>query len=64
MYAGMSKNLHRRIHGHQVKSLLENKYGYIMLYFKRCDMKSLRSAEKELIKKFNPPYNLQHRTKG
>lgn len=63
LYIGMSKNILKRVNNHPVRRQIERKYGYVYVYFK-SRIKNLRKTERLLIRKFNPPYNLQHRIIG
>lgn len=67
VYVGMSRNIFNRFKQHEVKKACELHYGrrvHIKVYFKRCSANALRRKERNLIKKFNPPFNLQHRVRG
>lgn len=66
LYAGMSRNVKRRVLTHDIKNILYEKYGIsdVQLFFKPTEIELLRAAERELITKFNPPYNIQGRRRG
>lgn len=66
LYVGMSRNVAKRLKGHEVKRLCERDFrgDFIKVYFKRCPEPFLRLREQKLIERFNPPYNLQHRRRG
>lgn len=62
-YAGMSRNLSKRLENHPVKRLCEARFDYVKVYFKE-ERSGLRTKEKALIREFNPLYNLQHKMVG
>lgn len=62
LYIGMSKNIRRRLRTHAIFAEL-NKVIDVFVYFKPLN-ENLRTTERGLIKKFNPPYNIQHRQRG
>ena len=64
LYVGMSKNLKNRLNSHQLRKRLENEFDFIHIFFIRKNAQILRKEEKNIIKKYNPPYNLQHRCRG
>lgn len=62
-YVGMSANLSKRLENHPIKRLCENRFPYIKTYFQEV-LSGRRQQEKNLIKKFDPPFNLIHREIG
>jgi excinuclease UvrABC nuclease subunit len=59
VYVGSSKSIETRYRGHAVKAALYQEYWYVRFYFKECD--NYKQVEKELILKFQPRFNIQHR---
>lgn len=59
LYVGSSKNLKARHRSHEVLRMLKMHYDYIRTYFKYCD--DFLEAEKYLIGKLQPKYNVQWR---
>jgi excinuclease UvrABC nuclease subunit len=67
VYIGQSRNIAKRLTGHNIKKLCQEYYGpkaFIKVYFKHYANGLLRRRERRLIQRFNPPFNLQHRTRG
>jgi hypothetical protein len=67
LYVGMSTNIAKRLDGHEIKAMCDKEDGkndYVQVYFKTCPPEALRARERRLIKRFNPPFNLQHRVRG
>jgi len=62
LYVGMSSNLSQRFKNHAIYKYLCEIYD-VFIYFKPLK-DQLRDKEKELIWRFNPPFNLQHRRRG
>lgn len=60
----MSENLAQRFLNHHVKNHLDQKGEYAQIWFKRCPRALLRTRERKLIKKYDPPYNVIHRRWG
>lgn len=63
LYIGMSNNLAFRTSKHEVLSLINAKYGDVFVYFQEHPT-NLRQIERDLIRRYNPRYNLQHRIRG
>jgi hypothetical protein len=73
VYAGKSLNLAKRFDNHDVFPIisaqlpdfcLETGIHYMLQrWFRPLDKQIIDKAEIELIKKYNPPFNLQHRVK-
>lgn len=59
LYVGSSKNLQKRYNTHEVIRKLKKVYGYVQFYFKY--KKNYIGAEKGLIKKIQPKYNIRWR---
>jgi hypothetical protein len=71
LYVGMSRNLAKRQIGHEVYreiiTGLQAKHGnffYCGRWFKEVRTEELRAAERTLILKYNPPYNIIGRKRG
>ena len=64
LYVGMSTNLAQRMAAHDLKRSFDRQRDYVQVWFKRCPKDQLRTRERRLIQKLNPPYNLQHRVRG
>lgn len=62
LYVGMSKNIRNRVSGHEV--LREVRDLYVQKWHKSVPANELRKIEKQLIQKFNPPFNIIHRKRG
>lgn len=65
MYAGMSLRLARRLAGHPVMREIRSR-GHAQIWFKPIDaaLPELRQAEKALIHRFRPPFNIIGRVRG
>jgi hypothetical protein len=63
-YVGMSKRLATRISGHPIRPLIEKTGLYVQTWFKPCPIDQLREVERELIKRFDPPWNIAGRNRG
>lgn len=59
VYIGSANSLMKRYSGHPVKAALYQMYWYVRFYFIECD--DYREKEKNMIKKFKPKYNIQHK---
>jgi hypothetical protein len=59
VYVGSSKSIEIRYKGHAVKAALYEQYWYVQFYFLEC--KNFKELEKELISRFQPKFNIQHR---
>lgn len=64
LYIGMSINIAQRISQHTIKRELNRRGDYVQIWFQRVPKHRLRTRERRLIKRYNPPYNLQHRVRG
>lgn len=64
LYVGQSTNIAQRMIRHDIKELCEQQYDYVRVYFRRCPQNKLRTRERNLIRRLNPPFNLQHRVRG
>jgi excinuclease UvrABC nuclease subunit len=63
-YIGMSKRLSSRHKAHPItKELYRQKY-YCRVFFKRFPTEKIRVIERELIHKYNPPYNIIGKRRG
>jgi len=65
MYAGMSLRLARRLAGHPVMREIRD-LGHAQVWFKPLDLplSELRAAERKLIRRFRPPFNIISRIRG
>jgi hypothetical protein len=63
-YVGMSKRLKQRWQTHLVLRELERTGRYIQRWFRPTTAADLRDQELLLIRKFNPPWNIQGRKRG
>jgi hypothetical protein len=63
-YVGMSMRLSRRLDGHQILSEVQRAGFWPMRWFKPTLGTELRTTERHLIKKFDPPWNILGRCKG
>jgi|GEM_PF-2339160 len=65
-YVGKSRHLCRRLAGHPVVRLItkEDPDCIVQQWFLELAADRITTAEVDLIRRFNPPYNLQHRCRG
>jgi hypothetical protein len=63
-YVGMSRRLKMRWKNHSVLNELDATDHYIQRWFFRVDKNDLREIEAELIRRFDPPWNIQGRPRG
>jgi excinuclease UvrABC nuclease subunit len=61
-YVGMARRLARRFQNHHVLVLLDDYHTQI--WFRSVPVAMLRQTERELIHKYNPPYNIIGRRRG
>ena len=64
LYAGMSTNLAKRKSGHAVISEIDATGRYPFFYFKEYPREEIRIIERNLIQKYNPPYNIIGKRRG
>jgi excinuclease UvrABC nuclease subunit len=64
LYVGMSTILCNRIRGHSVIKEIEEINMYVRVFFKSYHSSIIRKEEGELIKKYNPPYNIIGKIRG
>lgn len=64
LYIGMSTNLSRRFLNHAIKRAFDKKGEYVQIWFKPCPKHQLRVRERNLIQKYDPPFNIIHRVRG
>lgn len=57
-YVGMSKNLLKRVSAHPTKRKIEKLGVYIRVYFLTAPADEIRDLERDLIRRFNPAWNL------
>ena len=57
-YVGMSKNILKRISSHPTKRKIEKLNLYTKTWFLPYPEEETRNLERELIRRFNPPWNL------
>lgn len=66
VYVGMSSNLRNRHLNHPTRSIIAKMMaptGHVQCWFKVIDAGLVAQAEIDLIQKYDPSLNLQHRTK-
>lgn len=63
-YVGMSKRLSQRWSGHPVLRDIEATGRYVQRWFFPTDACDLRVHESELIRTYDPPWNIQGRKRG
>lgn len=63
-YVGMSKRLKRRWACHPTLREIDRQSPYLQRWFLRTDVGELRAKERALIEEFDPPWNIQGRSKG
>ncbi len=63
-YVGMSKTLKNRLTKHPVLREIAESRNYVQRWFRPAREEALRAEELSLIQKFDPPWNVQGRTKG
>lgn len=59
VYIGSSKSIETRYRGHAVKAALYQDYWYVRFYFK--ELENYKQVERELILRFKPKFNIQHK---
>lgn len=67
LYVGKSINLRQRHVSHEIKSLICKDFPYpffVSLWFKKMDRTLIDTEEINLIKSYNPSYNIIHRVRG
>jgi excinuclease UvrABC nuclease subunit len=62
LYVGMSRNLLKRVSTHNIKPMI--KCDYMQVWFKEELPPKIRDAEKKLIQRFNPPFNISGKMRG
>jgi hypothetical protein len=63
-YVGMSRCLERRWSNHNILPELNASNYWPKRWFKRVPARSLRTVERDLIQKFDPPWNIIGRRRG
>lgn len=67
IYVGKTLNIRKRQQQHEVMAAIYNQIEHgkyaVTRFFMALPECEIHSTEIELIKKYNPPFNLQHRTK-
>ena len=63
-YVGMATNLQNRLSGHEVLSKVRRAGFYVQRWFKPVPTAELRSTERKIIEKYDPPWNLIGRRRG
>lgn len=63
-YVGMSRRLQQRWAGHEVLREIQSIGNYVQQWFLPTRRADLRTNEAILIKKFDPPWNIQGRERG
>ena len=63
-YVGMSKSLSRRWKSHPILREIEATGRYVQKWFLPVREDDLRDQERDLIKKYDPPWNIQGRSRG
>lgn len=63
-YVGMSENIVKRWSGHEVLKEISVAGYWTKKWFKSVPFKRLRECELKNIRKYNPPWNIQGRTRG
>ena len=64
LYVGQTINLVNRLRNHETRKLIRKNNLYERAWFKPCEKHNLMETEKQLIKKYDPSYNLVHRNRG
>lgn len=63
LYVGQSRNLASRLSGHEVLRELQERFDDVVIFFRNHSSR-LKERELELIRHFNPPYNVIGRKRG
>lgn len=63
-YVGMSENLANRLGCHPVSPLVRQQGFHLHRMFKTCAKDELRKSESALIRRYNPPFNINGKTRG
>ena len=63
-YVGMSSRLAQRWMGHPVLAEISQPGFYVQRWFRPTPKPELRAREKQLIERFDPPWNIQGRKRG
>ena len=61
LYVGMSISISKRIESHNIIPLIKD---FFQIWFKEYPKEQIREIERELIKKYNPPFNIIGRERG